>query len=137
MTAGLPSTRPRTRRLLAVLLLAATIAVGLCVHALLPDTPVTDIAGDALYAIAAYLAVVFIAPRLSPMTAGVIAAAWCIGVELFQLTGLPLVWGAQFAPVMLILGTVFDPRDLVVYVVTIIACTAIDAGIRARPPRPR
>jgi len=131
------SARTRPRRIAAALLLALTIGAGLLVHAALPDTAATDIAGDALYAVAAYLAVVLLAPRLPVLAAGGIAAAWCVGVELFQLTGLPLAWGALFAPVMLVLGTVFDPRDLVIYVVTIAIATALDAGLRAvaRPGR--
>ena len=88
-------------------------------------------AGDALYAVAAYLAAVLVAPRLPALAAGGIAAAWCVCVELFQLTGLPLAWGAQFAPVTLVLGTVFDARDLVVYVVTIAIATGVDAAARA------
>ncbi|MGX5771343.1 DUF2809 domain-containing protein [Microbacterium trichothecenolyticum] len=116
----------RRRRTVAAVLLAATVAAGLVVYALLPDTAATDIAGDALYAVAAYVAVVLLAPRLTAIAAGAIAAAWCVGVELFQLTGLPLAWGAQFPPVMLVLGTVFDTRDLVVYVATIILATAVD-----------
>ena len=120
----------RTRRLVAALLLVATVVAGLLVHGVLPDTAATDIAGDALYAVAAYLAVVLIAPRLPALAAGAIAAAWCVAVELFQLTGLPLAWGAQFAPVMLVLGTVFDARDLLVYVATSILATAVDALAR-------
>ena len=116
----------RRRRTVAAVLLAATVAAGLVVYALLPDTAATDIAGDALYAVAAYVAVVLLAPRLTAIAAGAIAAAWCVGVELFQLTGLPLAWGAQFPPVMLVLGTVFDARDLVVYVAMIILATAVD-----------
>jgi hypothetical protein len=116
----------RTRRIVAAVLLAATVAAGLVVYLLLPDAAATDIAGDALYAVAAYVAVVLLAPRLTAIAAGAIAAAWCVGVELFQLTGLPLAWGAQFPPVMLVLGTVFDARDLVVYVATIILATAVD-----------
>ena len=69
----------------------------------------------------------WLAPRLPALAVGGIAAAWCVAVELFQLTGLPLEWGAVFSPVMLVLGTVFDPRDLIVYVVTIAVVTAIDA----------
>ena len=126
----------RTRRLVAALLLVATVVAGLLVHGALPDTAATDIAGDALYAVAAYLAAVLIAPRLPALATGAIAAAWCVAVELFQLTGLPLAWGAQFAPVMLVLGTVFDARDLLVYVVTIVLATAVDALIRTAS-RPR
>nr|WP_206687987.1 DUF2809 domain-containing protein [Microbacterium yannicii] len=112
-------------------MLILTIAAGLLVHGALPDAAATDIAGDALYAVAAYLAVVLIAPRLPPVAAGAIAAAWCTAVELFQLTGLPLAWGAQLPPVMLVLGTVFDARDLVVYLATIALAAALDVGIRA------
>lgn len=114
------------------MLLAAVIAAGLAVHALLPDTAATDIAGDALYAVAAYGAVVLVAPRLGALAAGAIAAAWCVGVELFQLTGLPLAWGAQLPPVMLLLGTVFDARDLIVYLVTV---AVVAAGDRFFPRR--
>lgn len=119
--------RTRTRRLVAVVALAVVIVAGLAVHGGLPDTSATDIAGDALYAAAAYLAAMAVAPRLPVLAVGGIAAAWCVGVELFQLTGLPLAWGATFAPVMLVLGTVFDPRDLVVYVLTVAVVTAADA----------
>ncbi|MDR7113291.1 hypothetical protein J2X03_003188 [Microbacterium trichothecenolyticum] len=126
----------RTRRLVAVLLLVATVVAGLLVHGVLPDTAATDIAGDALYAVAAYLAVVLIAPRLPALATGAIAAAWCVAVELFQLTGLPLAWGAQFAPAMLVLGTVFDARDLLVYVATIVLATAVDALV-GKASRPR
>jgi hypothetical protein len=107
-------------------LLAVTIGAGLVVHAFLPDTAATDVTGDALYAVTAYLAVVLLAPRLPALAVGAIAAAWCVAVELFQLTGLPLAWGGHFRPAMLLLGTVFDPRDLLVYVLTIVVAAALD-----------
>lgn len=119
--------RTRTRRLIAAVALAVVIVAGLVVHGALPDSAATDIGGDALYAAAAYLIVVVIAPRLPVIAVGGIAAAWCVGVELFQLSGLPLAWGATFTPAMLVLGTVFDPRDLVVYPATIAVATAVDA----------
>ncbi|MFB7890750.1 DUF2809 domain-containing protein [Microbacterium sp. NPDC056044] len=134
-SASVAATR-RARRFGAAGLLALTVAAGLLVHTLLPDTPATDIAGDALYAAAAYLAVVFIAPRLRPLAVGAIAATWCVAVELFQLTGLPLAWGAMFPPVMLVLGTVFDARDLVIYVAAIALAAAVDA-VSTRRTRPR
>ncbi|MFK4805455.1 DUF2809 domain-containing protein [Microbacterium sp. ZW CA_36] len=125
--------RPGTRRrVLAAVLLVLTIGAGLVVHAALPDSSATDIVGDALYAVAAYLAVVLIAPRLPALAVGGIAMLWCVGVELFQLTGLPLAWGAEFAPAMLVLGTVFDARDLVVYIATIAVATALDGVVRSR-----
>jgi len=114
----------------AAALLAAVVVAGLVVHAALPDTAASDIAGDVLYAAAAYLAVALIAPSLPVLAIGGIAAVWCVAVELFQLTGLPLEWGARFAPVVLLLGTVFDPRDIVVYVVTVAVMTAAHALLR-------
>lgn len=117
----------RRRRLAAAGTLAAVIAAGLVVHRALPDTDASDIAGDALYAAAVYLFVAAVAPRLPALAVGGIAVGWCVGVELFQLTGLPLAWGAEFSPVVLVLGTVFDARDLVVYVMTVAAFAAVDA----------
>jgi hypothetical protein len=126
-----PAASSRTRRIVAAVLLVVVIGAGLLVHGVLPDTAATDITGDVLYAVAAYLGVVLIAPRLPALAVGAIAAGWCVSVELFQHTGLPLAWGAQFPPVTLLLGTVFDARDLVVYVVAIAVITAIDLGRRA------
>ncbi|GAA2993476.1 hypothetical protein JOD63_001607 [Microbacterium terrae] len=127
--------RPARRRPRALALLAAVVACGLGVHALLADTAATDISGDALYAAAAYLAVVLVAPHWSPFVVAGVAGAWCVAVELFQLTGIPIALGAVFPPAMLVLGTVFDARDLLVYVVAVAACAAIDtalARIRSR-----
>jgi predicted Kef-type K+ transport protein len=125
------ASRPRGRRLLAGGLLALTIVAGLAVHSFAPDSAASDIAGDALYAVAAYLAVVLVVPHLRVPAVALIAAVWCTFVELFQLTGIPLALGAAFSPVMLVLGTVFDARDLVVYLVTIVAVAGIDGAIRA------
>lgn len=125
------------RRIIASGLLVVVIAGGLAVHALLPDTAGSDIAGDALYAAAAYLAVVLLAPGLTPLAVGAIAGAWCVAVELFQLTGLPLEWGATFRPAMLLLGTVFDPRDVAVYLVTVGMLTLADALATAAARRGR
>ena len=66
-----------------------------------------------------------------PVAVAAIAAGWCIAVELFQLTGIPLAAGAAFTPAMLVLGTVFDPRDLAVYSLTVAVAWAIDAAIGA------
>lgn len=118
------------RRISAAVALVAVVVAGLGVHLLLPDTVATDIAGDALYAVAVYGFVVAVAPRLSSFWVGAISAAWCVAVELFQLTGIPLVI-SSFRPAVLVLGTVFDPRDLVVYVSAIIVAAGIDAGLRA------
>lgn len=119
--------RPRfRRRIVALLLLALTVGLGVVVHTALPDIAATDIAGDALYAIAVYLFVVLLTPRMSPLFVGGIAAVWCVGIELFQLTGIPEAVGAVFSPAMLVLGTVFDARDLVIYLVALAIVVAVD-----------
>ncbi len=124
----------RLRRWAATAALAVIVVAGLAVHGLAPDTAATDIAGDALYAAAVYAAGVLLLPRRRVGVA-LAAAAWCVAVEVFQLTGLPLTWGAAFPPVLLVLGTVFDPRDLVVYVCAVAAAAAVDVLVtrRARP----
>ena len=129
MTAPAPRTTIAVapRRWIAGGLLAAAIAVGLGVHAWVPGGAASDITGDVLYAVAAYLAVVLIAPRLPPLAVAGIALAWCVAVELFQLTGLPIRWGAGFPPVTLLLGTVFDSRDLLVYALAVAGAFAVDA----------
>lgn len=111
------------------------VLIGLFVHVALPDSHATDIAGDALYAAAVYLGLVLLAPHWQPVAVGALAAGWCIAVELFQLTGLPERWGAQFAPAMLVLGTVFDPRDLVVYVFVVAIMVFIDLVLRRMSAR--
>lgn len=116
----------RTRRIVAGVGLAAVVAAGIGVSALLPDMTATDIAGDALYAVAAYLAVVLVAPALGQLAVAGIAAGWCIAVELFQLTNIPLQLGAVFPPASLLVGTVFDRRDLLIYTVTVVLCASAD-----------
>ena len=123
--------RPR-RRVAAASVLAAVIVAGLLVHTQLADTAATDIAGDALYAAAAYAGVVLLLPRLPVMGVAGLAAGWCVAVEVFQLTGLPLQWAESFPPGVLLLGTVFDGRDLAVYVVTVAAAAGIDALLSSR-----
>ena len=65
------------------------------------------------------------------LAAAAIALAWCIAIELFQLTGLPDRWGAAFWPAMLVLGTVFAPEDLVMYGVGVLLMLALDSGTSA------
>ena len=125
------------RRLIALLLLLCAIAAGIGIHDGAPQGTVSDIAGDVLYAVAAYLAVVIVAPRLRPLAAGAIAAGWCVAVELFQLTGIPLALGAVFPPAMLVLGTVFDARDIALYLGTAAVLTAVDTAAQRVARRAR
>lgn len=125
-------TRPRTRRLVAAAMLALLLCAGLTVHVVLPETSATDIAGDILYAAAVYTGLVLLAPRAAPLVVAAVAAVWGLAIELFQLTGLPAAAGAAFPPAALVLGTVFDPRDLVIALVVPVAAGAIDAAVSTR-----
>lgn len=120
------------RRIVALLLAVVTVIAGWVVARVLPDSVGTDIAGDALYAVLIYLLVVMLAPRLRPASVAVIAATFCVAVELFQLTGLPRVWAESFRPIALVLGSGFDARDLVVYVVAVALAALLDSVVARR-----
>lgn len=119
------------RRVLALCAVAVQVVAGLVVHGMLPDSAATDIAGDALYTGAVYAGIVLLLPRLGPARSGALAAAWCVAVELFQLTGLPIALSQTFPPAVLALGTVFDARDLAIYVVAAACAAALDSAVRS------
>lgn len=116
----------RRRRVVAAVAAAIMVAAGLAVHRFAPDGAPSDIAGDALYALLVYLLAVAVVPRRAVWVPAIAAWVWCTVIELFQLTGLPLAWGAGFPPIMLVLGAVFDARDLVIYTVTVLAAATVD-----------
>lgn len=122
------------RRIAAVVVLGLAVVAGLLVPGQLPGAA-GDIAGDALYAVAVYAGLVVVVPRASSSLVAAVAAAWCVAVELFQLTGLPEQWGAAFRPIMLVLGTVFDARDLVVYMLAVAVVALTDVVARRRATR--
>jgi hypothetical protein len=126
----------RRRRVVAALAGVAILVLGLAVHTLLPASPVTDIAGDALYAVLIVAGLVVCAPRMRSVAVGAMALVWCVAVELLQLTGLPVRWAQEVPPVALVLGTGFDARDIAVYATAIVVAVAIDALVRHRT-RPR
>lgn len=84
-----------------------------------------QISGTALYASAFYGGVLFLWPRGGPLPVALISLAFCWAVEFFQLTGVPAALAAHSVVARLVLGRVFDPSDLVWYVVGIVlAATA-------------
>lgn len=125
MTAG-------RRRVAALGALIVVVGAGLVVARGLPDSEATDVAGDALYAVAAYTGLVMLFPRASRALLALGAALWCVGVELLQLTGIPLVLAEGFPPLALVLGTGFDARDLVVYASAVAVALGVDAVVSAR-----
>lgn len=126
-----------TRRIAALVALAAVIAAGLAVHLLLPSSVASDVTGDALYAVAAYSGLVLLLPRAPRPVPAAGAALWCIGVELLQLTGIPLALAERMPIAALVLGSGFDARDLVVYVLAVASAMGVDhaAGTRRRAER--
>lgn len=125
--------RPRRRVALAVLA-ATTVAVGLVSRAL-PDGVPRDVLGDALYAVLIYLIAAFVVPRARWWLLMVVTVAVCTGIELFQLTGLPLGWTADVPAVSLVLGEEFSVRDIVVYAIAAVAASVVDLGVRTARAR--
>lgn len=126
----------RRRRLAGLLALVVTVVAGLLVHRVLPSATATDIAGDALYTVAVYAGLVVLFPALSPRVVAMIAGGWSVAVELFQATGIPLELARRFPPIALVLGTGFNARDLVVYVIAALAALVVDTGLSRRAHRP-
>ena len=120
---------PSSRRRRAALAVAAgaVLVTGLAVR-LLFSGAWTGPVGDALYAVLVYLLISFALPRRSPLTVGILAVAVCVGVELFQLTGLPAAWAQALPPTRLLLGTTFTPGDLPLYALGGAAAAALDAA---------
>lgn len=118
------------RRLVGVGVAVAAVAIGLVVHLAAPDSVASDIAGDALYVVAVWGGLVALFPRRPSWVTGAVVLVWSVGVELFQLTGLPLQWAAEWPAIVLVFGTVFDARDLLVYAVAAIAVSGVDAAAR-------
>ncbi|MGN7970166.1 DUF2809 domain-containing protein [Microbacterium sp. 22296] len=123
---------PARRRLVALAALVVLVAAGLVVAKVLPSSVTTDVAGDALYAAAVYTGLVLLLPRARRVILGVAAIAWCVLVELLQLTGLPVALAERVPPIALVLGTGFDARDLVVYASAVLVAAAADAAVGSR-----
>jgi hypothetical protein len=123
------------RRRAAFLALAcATIAAGLLVHlrgaALGPAA--RDVLGDALWAlmIAAWAGV--LAPRARCRARSLVAYAVCVGVEVSQLYHAPALDAARATPVgHLVLGSGFDPRDLVAYAMGVALAALLESAAGA------
>ncbi len=89
------------------------------------DLAVADKLGDLLYAALATFGVWLLAPRVPAVVLGGVAAAWCLAVELLQLTGLPAA-AAEVTPLArLVLGSGFDAWDLPAYAVGVVAALVV------------
>jgi hypothetical protein len=123
---------PARRRLVALAALVVVVAAGLFVAKVLPSSATTDIAGDALYAVAVYTGLVLLLPRVGRVILAIAATGWCVFVELLQLSGLPVALAERIPPIALVLGTGFDARDLVVYASAVLVAAVADAAVSSR-----
>jgi len=127
--------RPRPGILIVGLCVVAT---GLLIHYTWVGAT-ADFLADALYAVLVYLLVIFVAPRLRPITWAGIAYGICVLVELAQLTNGPTAVAAVFPPAVLVLGNTFAWIDLMAYAVGIAsatACVLLSRGLLARGSKP-
>ena len=101
-----------------------------------PD-PWGDVGGDVLYAVATFVLVVLVAPRVRPLVPGAVAPGWCWAVEALQATGVAAAVNDAVPPAAWLLGSTFAVRDLVCYLVGVALACAVDAGVGARSATPR
>jgi hypothetical protein len=94
--------------------------------------------GDALYAVAAYLALSLVFPHRRPLVIAALTLAWCLTVEAFQATGIP-ARHVDVIAVHWLIGTEFAWHDVACCVTGVAAVVAADALAlgrrRAVPPR--
>jgi hypothetical protein len=124
-----------TRRLRYLLALAVVIGLGLVSRTVASGWYVWDKSmGDVLYAVAAYLALRLVAPRLAVRWAAVSVAALCVGIELFKLTGLPAAWGGWWWS-RLLFGTTPSWHNVACYAIGVAAAAGADAAVLRRRAR--
>lgn len=128
--------RPVLVRAIAVLTAIATVIVALSIRTL-ADGAIVQISGTVLYASMLYSAVVFLAPRLRPWLAGMIAVGLCWAVEFSQLTGVPAELSERSALARLALGARFDPVDVLWYPAGVVPLVLLHALLASMRPRVR
>ena len=116
------------RRAALVAASAATVAMGLAMS-FRGAGGLADPTAHALYAALIYLLVALVRPRSRPWKTAAVATGFCVVVELFQLTGIPMSL-MEITPLSrLVLGTTFSAGDLLVSAFAIAAVAAIDAAV--------
>ncbi|MEU0071454.1 DUF2809 domain-containing protein [Streptomyces sp. NPDC006332] len=115
MNLATPADPVRTR-LVAAGAAAVTIGAGLGLRAVATGD-VAKYGGDALYTVLLHALVVLAAPRVTPLAAAGTALAVSCAVEFSQLTDAPAELARRSAVARLVLGSTFNPPDLVWYAV--------------------
>jgi hypothetical protein len=126
--------QPLSRRRLAYIALAlATIAIGLLLHLTNPPlrTAARDVLGDALWAMMIVWWVGALVPDARLSVRSACALVVCLAVELSQLHHAPMLDAFRGTTIgHLVLGSDFDPRDLLAYA----AGVAVAALVSIRLP---
>ena len=111
---------------MAVLLLA-TLLLGIVTRRVhLGLTAWDKSAGDALYAAAVYFAISFVFHRAALLFVALFALVYCFGIELFQLTGIPVELARSRPWVHWFLGSTFAWHDIVCYALGIPLAALVD-----------
>ena len=116
-----------SRRMWALAGAIATAVVGMIVRGI-------PVAGDALggtaYTVLIALLIVTLRPATTPVVAGLGAFLVSCAIELLQLTSLPRTVVEQIPPARWVLGSTFNPVDLLWYavggLVAVLACRWIE-----------
>ncbi|WP_432989078.1 DUF2809 domain-containing protein [Dactylosporangium sp. CA-233914] len=132
----------RAVRVAAVLTAVAAVGLALGIRALAGGTLMSNGAlqqntGTALYASAVYASVVFLAPRMRPAMAGLIAVGACWALEFFQLTGVPHELSKYSILIRLVLGDAFDWIDVWWYPAGVVPLVLVEMVARTRGGRLR
>ncbi len=98
------------------------------------DVVVADKLGDLLYAALATFGVWLLTPRAPAGVVGGVAAAWCLAVELLQLTGIPAAAAVVTPLARLVLGSGFDVWDLPAYALGVLVALGVVLLSRRRRP---
>ena len=131
-----PNTEHRTRQRVTYAALATlTIAIGLWVHRgiTVMDADVRDVLGDALWAVMMVWWVSAVIPTARVTTRSGVALGICFAVEASQ-----LLHTAEFdalrrtIPGRLVLGSGFDPRDLVAYALGVAVAVVLERVVVRR-----
>lgn len=132
LSAAAPRAVPRSRYLTLAL---ATTALGLAVHlyAGALGSAIQDVIGDALWATMVAWWIGVLAPDAPLLQRSTAALAIAFAVELSQLYHTPTLDAIRATTLgTLVLGSGFDPRDLVAYALGVLLAFRIERGILRR-----